>query len=339
MLFGAGILLMTGRAEASGRSPAALHYRRMGWLILFGLLHAHLLWNGDILYSYGVCGLLIYLFRKRSPATLLIVGLLIMSITPAIMMFSGWTMPHWPAGVAEALRRDLWMPDVATAARETAAYRGGWLAQMGQRSSDSLDMETSFFLFWTAWRVTGLMLAGMALFKLGVLGGKRSSRFYATLIALAVFVGIPVILYGTHRDFAIGWDFRESFFFGTQYNYWASILVGLGWIGTATLFSRAPALSGITTRLAAVGRMAFTNYIMHSVICTTIFYGHGLGLFGRVNRTTQFAIVVAIWLLQLTVSPIWLRHFHFGPLEWLWRSLTYLRWEPFARQSAATRNP
>lgn len=181
------------------------------------------------------------------------------------------------------------------------------------------------------------MLAGMALFKLGVFSGRQPASVYWTMIAIAVCYGIPITLYGTHRDFAAGWDFRYSFFYGMQFNYWASLLVSLGWVGTIMLACKVVALLPVTRRLAAVGRMAFTNYIMHTIICTTLFYGHGFGLFGKVERVWQFAIVLAIWTLQLIVSPIWLRHFLFGPLEWLWRCLTYLQWEPFRRVPAVGR--
>jgi uncharacterized protein len=99
------------------------------------------------------------------------------------------------------------------------------------------------------------------------------------------------------------------------------------------LASRAAALNSVTQRLAAVGRMAFTNYIMQSVICTIIFYGHGFGLFGKVPRTGQFGIVVAIWIFQLMISPVWLGYFQFGPLEWLWRCLTYWQVEPIRRNA------
>src|SRR5208282_481076 len=163
---------------------------------------------------------------------------------------------------------------------------------------------------------------------------QRPQSLYWTMIIAALFVGLPLTLYGTHRDFAAGWDFRYSFFYGMQFNYWASVLMSLGWVGAMMLASKAEALLPLTRRLAAVGRMAFTNYIMHSVLCTTMFYGHGLGLFGKVERVWQFGIVLVIWIVQLIVSPIWLRHFRFGPLEWLWRSLTYWQWEPFRRAPA-----
>jgi len=194
-------------------------------------------------------------------------------------------------------------------------------------------METNFFVGFTFWRVTGLMLVGMALFKLGIFSAKRPSSLYWTLIAVGLLIGIPVTLYGTYRDFAAGWDFRYSFFYGMQFNYWASLLVSLSWVGTIMLASKVAVLIPLTRRLAAVGRMAFTNYIMHTAVCTTLFYGHGFGLIGKVSRVGQFAIVLVIWAVQLVASPIWLCYFLFGPLEWLWRSLTYLQWEPLRRNS------
>jgi uncharacterized protein len=337
MLFGAGILLMTSRVEAAGKPSAALHYRRMGWLILFGLAHAYLLWSGDILVAYGMCGLLVYPSRRFRPRTLLVMGVLAIAIASASMTAYGLWSQHWSPAEVQAAREQLWMPTPAMAAKEIAAYRGSWTAQMSFRVPDSLQMETIFFVAFTFWRVTGLMLVGMALFKLGVFSARRPSSFYWTLIAIGLLIGIPVTLYGTYRDFAAGWDFRYSFFYGTQFNYWASLLVSLGWVGTIMLASKEAALVPLTRRLAAVGRMAFTNYIMHTAVCTTLFYGHGFGLIGKVSRVGQFAIVIVIWAVQLVASPIWLRYFLFGPLEWLWRSLTYLQWEPLPRNSGIGR--
>jgi uncharacterized protein len=334
MLFGAGIVLMTSHVEAAGRRPAPLHYRRMGWLILFGLLHGFLLWRGDILFTYGACGLVAYLFRKLRPRRLLVAGLAIMCVTCICLTAYGRMSARWPPAQVERAREDLWMPNPDGVAKEISAYRGNWMQEMKFRVSDTLQMDTSFFVFFTFWRACGLMLFGMGLFKLGVLGAGRAPSLYWTMIALAAVVGIPVILYGTHRDFAGGWDFRYSFFYGAQFNYWASLLVSLGWVGVVMVISRTSALAPLARRLEAVGRMAFSNYIMHTVICTTLFYGHGFGLFGKVERVWQFEIVLVIWAFQLIVSPVWLRYFLFGPLEWLWRSLTYWQREPFRRDSA-----
>ncbi len=330
MLFGAGIVLMTMRSESRGQSATGLHYRRMAWLIVFGLLHAHLLWYGDILYWYGMCGLVVYLFRKLRPQWLIVWGLAAIAVTSGIMLAAGSSMPSWPPEVLQDVVADLKPPPEVTA-REVAAYQGGWLDQMTHRVPKALEMQTMTFLVWAAWRVGGLMLLGMGLFKLGLFSARRSPRLYGTLIGLAVLVGIPVIAYGMQRNVAADWDATYFFFFGLQYNYWASLLVSLGWVGVVMLACQRLGLERVTRPFAAVGRMAFSNYILQTVICTTIFYGHGFGLFGRVERTGQAVIVAAIWALQLIVSPIWLRHFMFGPVEWLWRSLAYRERQPFRR--------
>jgi uncharacterized protein len=337
MLFGAGILLMTGRAEAAGKRPARLHYRRMGWLILFGLAHAYLLWSGDILFSYGMCGLAVYPCRKWNPRKLIIAGILTMAVAPAILTAEGLWSRHWSPKQVQAASEDIWAPTPAMVAKEVAAYRGSWTRQMRFRAADSAQMESVYFVLFTFWRAGGLMLIGMALFKLGAFRARMRRPDYWAMIFAGACVGIPITLYGTWRDFTGGWEFRHSFFFGLQFNYGASLLVCLGWIGAVMLMCQSARLAAMTNRLAAVGRMAFTNYILQTLICTTLFYGHGFGFFGKVERVGQLAIVLMIWGLQLILSPIWLRHFLYGPLEWLWRSLTYWSREPFVRRRGAVR--
>jgi uncharacterized protein len=331
MLFGAGIFLMTGRIEAAQKPSAAIHYRRMGWLILFGLLHGYLLWSGDILFNYGLCGLLAFLFRKMPPRQLIGIGLGFVAVCTVLFFFSGWSFPHWPPAQAEQFTHDMWKPTPEAVAKELADYRSGWLAEMPRRFKDNTEDQFQGFLFLSFWRIEGMMLIGMALFKLGFFSAKSSAKVYWFFVLLALFAGIPAIAYGTRLDFAAGWPARESFFFHFQINYWASILVALGWASAVMLIFRSSGSRPVTAPLAAVGRMAFTNYLMDTFICTFIFYGFGLGMFGKVSRVQQAGFVVAIWILQLIVSPIWLRYFQFGPFEWLWRSLTYLKLQPFRR--------
>jgi uncharacterized protein len=178
------------------------------------------------------------------------------------------------------------------------------------------------------------MLIGMGLFKLGVLSARRSARFYATSVAVAALMAVPLIAYGMQGNIVAGWPVPESFFFGQQLNYWMRPVVSLGWIGLVMLACQRGWAPALTARLAAVGQMAFTNYIMQTVLCTWIFYGHGLGLFGRLERASQLGIVLAVWALQVAISPIWLRHFRFGQLEWLWRTLVYRRAQPMPRRVA-----
>jgi len=150
-------------------------------------------------------------------------------------------------------------------------------------------------------------------------------------MAVAGFlIGLPIVSVGIWKNFAAGWDVRYSMFFGSQYNYWGAIVVDIGWIGAIMLAATSPGAGWVAQRLAAVGRMAFSNYIMQTLICSVIFYGNGFGLFGSVSRVEQILIVVGIWAIQLVISPWWLRHFKYGPLEWLWRSLTYWRRMPLA---------
>jgi uncharacterized protein len=333
MLFGAGILLMADRAEARTGRSAGLHYRRMAWLILFGLLHAHLFWYGDILYLYGVCGLVVYLFRKLRPRVLITVGLASLVIGSSLFLFIGLSMPYWPEVALEDVRNDL-SPTPEIIQDQLEIYRGGWIRQMEHRVPAALEFELFVIFVWGLWRAGGLMLIGMGLFKLGIFSNSRSAGFYRALIAAAILIGMPIILFGVSRNFASGWNPLYYFFIGGQYNYWASLLVSMGWVGLAMLMCRSEMMRPFTDRLAAVGRTALSNYLLQTLICTTIFYGHGLGLVGRVERVGQISLVAAIWIVQLWISPLWLRRFRFGPFEWLWRSLTYLKRQPL-RGSAA----
>src|SRR5262249_44367374 len=136
-------------------------------------------------------------------------------------------------------------------------------------------------------------------------------------------LGLPPILFGVHTNFERHWDIGYWKLLGGQGNYCGSIAVSLGWVGLVMLMCKQPALVPLMRPFAATGQMALTNYLMHTLICTTIFYGHGFALYGRVERVGQIEIVLAIWVFQLIVSPLWLRSFLFGPAEWLWRALAY----------------
>ncbi len=330
MLFGAGVVLMASRREAEGLSAAWVHYRRMAWLLLFGVLHAHLLWYGDILYTYALCGLPIFLFRKLPPWVLIVLGLASAGVASALGLLAGWGLAAGKIPVEGVLEG--WLPGPEEIEKEIAAYRGGWLSQMPHRMVAAAFFETLLFGFSVAWRAAGMMLLGMALYKLGVLSGKCSARLYAALVGTAVVIGIPVIAYGVHRNVECGWDVRSSFFLESQWNYWGSIIVALGWIGAVMLACRSTALRPVLRPLGAVGRIALTCYLVQTIICTTIFYGHGFGAFGRMDRWQQLLVVSSVWAFQLAVAPLWLRHFRFGPFEWLWRSLTYMRAQPFRRR-------
>ncbi len=330
MLFGAGIILGWERSKAKGVSFGKTHYRRVGLLAVFGLLHAHLLWHGDILFWYGMCGMFVFLFRKSTPKKLIVWGLAFLAVGSLISLAGGLSVEFMSADELQSLNKDF-KPSLEEREREVQIYQSDWMTQMEHRTNAARELEIASFLFWAFWRVSGLMLLGMALFKMDIFSAKRSRRFYLILIGIALAIGLPIVGYGMYTNISNDWESPNYFFLGLQFNYWASILVSLGWIGGIMLVCQA-GLSRIMNSLAAVGRMAFTHYILQTVLATLIFYGHGLGYFGQISRTGQFGIVLAIWTLQIIISPIWLKYFRFGPLEWLWRSLVYMQKQPFVRE-------
>ncbi|MCI0630035.1 MAG: DUF418 domain-containing protein [Phycisphaerales bacterium] len=355
MLFGAGMLIFTERAMAAGRRPAGLYFRRVGWLLVFGLLHAYLLWSGDILFSYAICGAVVYLFRRLRPRALIVSAGVFLAIGVAISVMEGqfFESARDAARSAEAALaegktpseseqamleawRELergFAPDDEANAEEAAAYLGSYWDLFQVRAADSIFMQTFLFPTMIFWRAMGMMLLGMALWKWKVLSGSCSTRLYLNMAAVGYVVGLPLIYWGARQIQAHEFDIVAMFKSDWVFNYVGSILVALGHIGAIMLLWRSGAVSRVLRALAPVGQMALTNYLTHSVLCSIIFYGWGFGLWGSLTRVQTAGIVVAIWVFQVIVSNVWLRHFRYGPAEWLWRSLTYLKLQPVRRTS------
>ena len=327
VLFGAGMAMMADRAAQRGISGASLHYRRQLWLLAFGLAHAYLIWAGDILVSYALCGCLLYPLRNLRPRRGIVLGACVVAVVFPIWLGIAALIPALSGEELAAMKAD-WAPPAEVMDAQIAAFRGSWLEQMPLRSMGALEFQTTAFMGYALWRAGGLMLVGMALYRLGVLAASRSTAFYKRMAVTGLAVGLPVVaagmLYNIRADFA--WD--RSMYQGALFNYAGSLGVFLGYVGLVMLAVKAKRLPGLQARLAATGRMALTNYIAQSVLCTLVFYGHGLGLFERVGALGQMGIVLAVWAAQLAWSPWWLRRFRFGPLEWLWRSLVYMKRQP-----------
>jgi len=166
------------------------------------------------------------------------------------------------------------------------------------------------------------------LMKLGIFSALRSKRFYWILLIIGYAVGLPLAYYGGQMMIAHNFDLVDSFLSDRHWNYIGSVLVAMGHVGLVMLVCKSDILAKLKRGLAAVGRMALTNYLFHSVVFTFVFYGYGLGLFNRIDRFYLLLMVFAMWLVQLYLSSVWLKHFRFGPAEWLWRTLTYWRRQP-----------
>ena len=331
MLFGAGMVLFCRRVEQRGGRPARTHARRTFFLLLFGILHAYLLWSGDILVWYSFSAWIAYLFWRVRPGWLLFWALLLFGVGTGIYAFSQLTIPYWPKEAIDGYAV-YWDPPPELLQQRLEAYRGGWLAQMSDRVPTSSTMHTLVYITYGLWRTLGMMLLGMAFMKWRILSAERSDRFYVVWSTVGLMVGLPVIGYGAYQNFAHGWAMKYSMFAGTLPNYWGSILVAIAYVSVIMLVYKNGKLRGFQRLLAPVGRMAFTSYILQTLLCTTIFFGHGFGLYGRVPRFGQALVVVGVWAVVVAFANGWLARHRYGPLEWLWRSLTYGARQPLRQR-------
>jgi uncharacterized protein len=355
LLFGAGVVLFTSRAEATRPGDAAdLHVRRMLWLILFGFVNSHLLlWRGDILYEYGITGLVLYAFRRTAPQKLVVIAILLLAaltVRGAIDYHGLTTLQATAiaadeaAGSGQALTpaqiqaRDDWREELADAQpsgeklqKEIDAIRGGFASAFAVVTEDVFEWRTSFFYEYGFLEDLATMMLGMALFMTGALQGRWSGRQYLWLMLGGYGVGVSVNAYEA-------WAVVDSNFdpVVNSFNWLVTYELGrvpttLGHVGLIMLAWKSGVFAGLMRRLAATGRMAFTNYLMQSLIGMLLFTGVGFGLFGQLARHELYYVVAAIWLLQLLWSPWWLARHHYGPLEWLWRALTYRQRPPLRR--------
>ena len=349
--FGASVYLLVDRLSRKGvaADAADIHYRRMLWLMLFGILHAYFIWSGDILYYYAVVGLLLYPLRKLSPRVLLITaGILLLVVTCS----SAYNIFHWKqlqrkfaqveadeqagkklSDEQQTVKREwqdtlnLYDPPAEDLKKDTEAHLGGYFKKVVHCATRVYHNHSNPFYspFWGDFLT--MMLAGMALLKLGVLSGSYSHKFYAWMAMLSFAIGIPV------QAGAAWWTATHHFTMDawtpSDLTYEIGRFTAFGYIAVILLVVKSNALQPVTRTLAKVGQMAFSNYILTSLICVTIFDVPGFGLFNRLQRYQLYGIVVLVWTVLLIFSSLWLRQFRFGPLEWVWRSLTYWKKQPF----------
>ena len=323
MLFGAGVVLFTQRIEAKGKRVAALHYKRMFWLLLFGLIHAYFIWVGDILVTYAICGSLVFFFRKKSIRTLFIMAVILFLIPISLKFMTYYGMP------ADALESTFafFHPSAEQIASQTQAMRGSYLEQMPLRVEDAIQIQTLVFMIEMFWRASAMMLLGMILYRKGILSAEKSTAYYKKLMWVGFVPGLILSGIGLSQVYASEWNAAYVMNIGANYKFVSGLFMALGYIGLVIWCYKKGIFKKFQNRLRATGRMAFTNYIGMSVICTLLFNGHGLGLFGTLDRLQQFLIVIAVWVIILIISPLILKKYQFGPLEWLWRKLTYFSFQ------------
>ena len=354
MLFGAGVVLLTSRLErrGAGTRVADVYYRRTLWLLAMGVAHAYLLWEGDILYSYAICGLFLFPFRHLAPRRLILLGALALAISvpraavvavhrgdlraraaaASATKAAGKTLTKAQADAIDDWQEvtDDYQPDADTLREMNADYHGAYGHLFLRRAQLVRYVESSDFYGWAFFDGIGMMLMGMGLLQLGVFGAARSRRFYVAMIAIGYGLGLPIGAAASYGFYINRFDPVKIVWLTAAYDP-ARVAVAFGHIGAVMLIFRSNRLPWLTRALGDVGRMALTSYLGATLICTTLFNGYGFGLFGSLRRHQLYLVVLGIWIAQLAFSRLWLRRFHFGPVEWLWRSLTYWRRQPFAR--------
>lgn len=346
LLFGAGVVMFTtGLGSKSGvEKGALLHYRRTFFLLLFGVFDAYiLLWTGDILIVYALAGAMLYPLRHAKPKTLILLSMSVLICSTMVFIASGSIMAdardaadlveadpngnHSQALLDEAA---LWhelentVEYNETAVEEELEIRRGTYAQVAAYSAKNVNEKLLFFVpVFMLWDAMGMMLLGMAMYRMGVLSGQGTRTLYQQMVAIGFGTGLLVNGYELYRAIASDFDplVITGYFQGTY--QFGRIGMAIGWLGLVMLLCQSQLWQNTRHRLAAVGRSALSNYLLHSVICLVLFTGAGFGLVGTLERWALYVIVLLIWMFQLILSPWWLNRYAFGPAEWLWRTLTY----------------
>ena len=332
MLFGAGVVVYARKfdREEDGRfhtrlsTGAGLWYRRTAWLLAIGVLHATCLWYGDILVWYAMTGfVLVWWVRRWNPKLQIALGLVGHLFSTTLMLgFS--LLGVWAVQQGKIPPEEL----MGDASGELAGYTGTYLDTFRPRL---FSLVFFWFIFGPMFfpGITGLMMIGMGLTRLKILTGERPTRLYAWMAILGLVGGLGLtatVYFGLQSALPdMGGFIWQSF------SQFIGIPISLGYMGLLIWLVRLRLLRIVTGAHANVGRMALSNYLLQTVLCTTFFYGSGLGNFAEIAYPGLFGVVAGVWAINLVFSALWLGAFRFGPAEWLWRSLTYWKLQPLRR--------
>ncbi len=336
LLFGASMMLIIASAEAKGQNPGKIHYSRMFWLALFGLLHFFFIWWGDILFLYALIGSLAFLFRNMQPGKLIkwavgiyIIGCVLLSLGIGTMIFlqMAATAPDAPEAMITEYNKMTaeWSP--AAIAEEIAVHTGSYVDIVSKKFAEDWHMPFVNPLM-LIFETLPLMMIGMAFLKNGFLLGQAEPAHYRKWAIWGLALGALIYAALGYVVYASDFDAVFALNASVAWSMLPRLLMTIGYAALFILLIKKYAGSGLIQRVAAAGRAAFTNYLGTSIVMTTIFYGYGLGLYGSVGRWELYLFVLGMWALMLLWSKPWLENFRYGPLEWLWRSLARGSFQP-----------
>lgn len=327
MLFGVSIFLVGGERKDTGRGRVLR--RRLLWLALFGLIHGLAFWYGDVLLLYAWAGLFVMLMRSLPARPLILFGIAATLALATMQAVTRWLTVNGQAELVEAVSKGSMAQAEGAVAASIAAYRSGWPGALIENlKAWGILQGASLFVY--VFATIPLMMLGMGLFKAGFFHGRMPTRVYLILIGVgaAVLALLGVLEW---REIAAGPGVQAT-------QGWAKVVasypifITLAYASSLILLT-SRGVGWVRRIFAPVGRMAFTNYLTQTLIMSTLFYmPWGPRLMGQVDYPGQWGIVVAVWALQLIWSPLWLSRFRMGPLEWLWRRLSYGHDLPLRRQ-------
>jgi uncharacterized protein len=335
LLFGVGLAIQMSRAESRGDSFVPYYLRRILFLLIIGLIHAYLIWFGGVLVLYALLGLLLLLFRKLPLKTILtyaIVGIIIFVALSAgrivinyINQSNPTSMQMMQRGTYDRDAKNDFNADVSTRIYST----GTWDKIFIQRA---IDRHVEYIY----WFRRGFGLQVFIMFLIGLCLGR--SRFFENIssnmryIKIAWRIGLIIGILG-FINFMIqemtlsGIPFIYKLFNSILYPI-ASISICFFYAASIVILFQKKYWHKLLQLFVPAGRMALSNYIFQSLVCTTLFYSYGFGLYGRVSTTTGILLSIIIFYSQLVFSAYWMKRFHFGPLEWLMRSFVYEKFQP-----------
>ena len=336
LLFGASSMLFLSNLKTKKQS-AAYYFKRNLWLLLFGLLHGIFIFSADILFIYSLCGLGLFFFSKMRPSFQFVAGLSIYSI-PIYHQFNLQTLVNNFSIEQTQELIELWEPSLETIQasiefERTANYLERIFTPfLWDGYNDTFSLYANALMLEGFARSFGLMLIGMSFITLGILpnhGKCQPITFYKKVFVFCFLIGFTTICLGLWLNFSYNWQANYSAFGGRLLNHIGSPFLSFAYLALIMVWSNKkstfPLLEKLKTGLIAVGRMALTNYIMQSIFGLILFTSIGFSLFGQLNRLELTSLVLIICLFQLYFSIFWLRYFKHGPLEWLWRSLTFTK--------------
>lgn len=355
MLFGAGMILFISRVERKqeGLITAEIYFRRQIWLLVFGLINAYIfLWFWDILFMYAVCGMLLFAFRRLPAKKLLIASVVCLALTTARenrdlykdkadirqgeqIAKLDTTRVKLNEDQKEKLGNMTGMKERATPESKQKRYekqlrkgKGSLEEVYEQNSAIGAKGHTVALYYFLIWDILTFMFLGMAFYKSGILTGQHSMKTYVGLMFGGLVIGLLLSYFRMNEIL----DYKFNRFLmarngSFEYYELSRFFRSIGIFGFIMVLYKSGFFTWFFKLMRPVGQMAFSNYLMQSIICGLYFFGVGFGHYGSLQRYELYYVVLVVWAFQIVFSHVWLRFFRFGPFEWLWRSLTYWKWQ------------